>query len=71
MIFAVPVVGRILAACAASEASTSASPTENTTRPNLQTSGADAVNPAAFTQTLNKLEHAAASKAPLATIATS
>lgn len=70
MIFAVPVLGRILAACAASEASASASPTGNTTSANLQTGGGDAVNTAAFTQTLNNIEHAAASKAPLATIAT-
>ena len=71
MIFAVPVVGRILAACAASEASASALPTDGATSANLQTGGSDAVNTAAFAQTLNNIEHAAASKAPLAAIATS
>ena len=70
MIFAAPVVGRILAACAASQASAIASPADSPTTANLQIAGGEAVNTAAFAQTLNHVEQAAASKPPHATIAT-
>ncbi len=70
MIFAAPVVGRILAACAASEASASVAPTDHATSATLPIGGNGAVNATEFAQTLNRVEQTAASKAPHATIAT-
>jgi hypothetical protein len=70
VIFAAPVVGRILAACAASQASASVSPTDNATTANLQIGGGETVNAAAFGQTLNNVEKAAASQPPHAVIPT-
>ena len=60
MIFAAPIVGRILAACATSQASAAVSPTDGATSATPAIDGRGGVNAAAFTQTLDNVEQTAA-----------
>ena len=62
MFFAVPIVGKILAGFAASEASAGASATQKTAQSKVQSVTGSAVNPADFAQTLDTIDQAAASK---------
>jgi hypothetical protein len=62
MIFAVPIIGKILAGFAASEASASASTSQKIGAAKIQPSGA-AADPADFAQTLDTVGQTAASKA--------
>jgi hypothetical protein len=71
MIFAVPIVGKILAGLAASEASASPSETQKINRLKLEATHGGDVSPAAFGQTLDKLDQGSGSKNPFATIAKS
>jgi hypothetical protein len=64
MIFAAPIVGRVLAACAASQASTAVLPTDGAPSGTPAIDGRGGVNSAAFTQALDNVEQAAAPKPP-------
>jgi hypothetical protein len=68
MIFAAPIVGRVLAACAASQARASASSADSVTAAIPQIGGGEAANTAVFAQTLDNVEQAAAPKPPHAAI---
>jgi hypothetical protein len=70
MIFAAPVVGRILAACATSQASPAVLPSDDATSATPAIDGRSGVNTAAFTQTLDNVEQAVAPKPPHADIVT-
>ena len=63
MIFALPIVGKILAGFAASEAGAAASPAQRVGQASLQGGLSGAVNPADFAQTLDNLDKSAAAKA--------
>jgi hypothetical protein len=70
MIFAAPVVGRILAACAASQATAAVLPNDGATSQTSAIEGRGGVNAAAFAQTLDNVEQAPAPKPPHADIVT-
>jgi hypothetical protein len=59
MIFAIPIVGKILAGFAASETSVGAPTTQKAGQPNIQAIGASAANPTDFAQALNSVDQAA------------
>jgi hypothetical protein len=63
MFFAVPIVGKILAGFAASEASAGAPTTQKIDQLKVQSRGSVPVDPADFSQTLDSLDHAASAKA--------
>jgi hypothetical protein len=71
MIFAIPIVGKVLAGLAASEASASPAETQKINRLKLAASHGGAVTAGAFGQALDKLDSAAGSKNPFATTAKS
>ena len=62
MIFALPIVGKILAGFSASEAGASASPAQSIGKVSAQAGVGSAANPADFAQTLDNLDQSGASK---------
>ena len=62
MFFAVPVVGKILAGFAASEASAETSAAQKTTQSKVQSISGSAADPADFAQTLDTIDQAAAAR---------
>jgi hypothetical protein len=66
MIFALPVIGKIAAAYAASKTSAS-STAQNIIQQNLQAGGGDTVNSASFAQTLNNVGQASGSTTSVST----
>ena len=68
MIFAAPVVGRILASCAASHLSAAIAPAAGATSATPAVDGRGGVSAAAFTQALDDVEQAPAPKPPRANI---
>jgi hypothetical protein len=63
MLFAVPIVGKILAGFAASEASADVSATQKVGPSKIQSVASGAVDPSDFAQTLDSLDKAGAAKA--------
>jgi hypothetical protein len=61
MFFAIPIVGKILAGLAATEASADSSATQAATQLKTQASRGGIIDPSAFAQTLNAVDQAAAS----------
>jgi len=64
MIFAAPIVGRVLAACAASQASTAVLPGDGASIGTPAIEGRGGLNSAAFTQALDGVQQTAAPKPP-------
>jgi hypothetical protein len=60
MFFAIPIVGKILAGMAAAEASADVSAPQKVSQLKTQASSVGPVDPAAFAQTLNSVDQAAA-----------
>jgi hypothetical protein len=60
MFFAIPIVGKILAGMAAAEASADTSAPQKVSQLKAQASSVGPVDPAAFAQTLNSVDQAAA-----------
>ena len=71
MLFAVPVVGRVLAGCSAAEASANASATQKINQVKLQASSGGQVDPNAFAQALNGASQSAPSQPSLLSTALS
>ena len=66
MIFAVPIVGKVVASVAASAASAQATATQKASELKQQVGDVGASAPSAFTQALNALDHPGASKGSVA-----
>jgi hypothetical protein len=62
MLFAVPIVGKILAGFAASEASADVSATQKSGAAKIQSGLSAAADPADFSQTLDSIDQAAAKR---------
>ena len=70
MIFAAPIVGKILASCAASQAAAAVLPGDSATSATPAVDGRGGVNAAAFAQTLDNVAQAPAPKPPHTDIVT-